>query len=327
MSERLLILDALAARHGAAAVLLSDPANRRWLGQSEAADETLLLCRGAVRSVGDGDGPGVAETLEELGVDPGAVVAADTARPPTGYLGFDLSDDLAAARMRKDAGEIEAITAAATLASVGQEALRAGAAAGARESELWQVAQAAIAAATADLGPAAAETELLCDLLAGARTAEIDGGPGEARLTPGDPLLFDLAPRYGDYWADSCTTFVVGPASAALRARHDSVRAALDAGIAAARPGAAAGEVDAAVRGRLAADGLSCPHHSGHGVGLSPQEPPFLTPGETTRLEEGMTIAIETGAYGEGFGVRLEHLVLIEADGARRLTTHLLTLN
>jgi Xaa-Pro aminopeptidase len=250
---------------------------------------------------------------------------------------LDTSAEPAAARMRRDAAEIAAITAVAELASTGQEAVRASAAAGASEEELWRLAQAAIGAAVAELRSAVQpgadpgsrpdpELELLCDLLAGERSAMIDGAPGAATLAPGDPLLFDLAPRFGGYWADSCATFVVGRPSAALRARHDSVRAALDAGIAAARPGVAAGEVDAAVRGRLEADGLSCPHHSGHGVGRAAQEPPFLVPGDPTPLEEGMTIAIEPGAYGEGFGVRLEHLVLIEADGARPLTTHLLTL-
>jgi Xaa-Pro aminopeptidase len=326
VSERLLIAGELGSRHGAAAVLVSDPANLRWLGRPGAPGETLVLCSGAVRSVG-GQVPGIERALAEIGIHRGAMLAADTvpAPAPPGYLSLDLSSDLAAARMRKDAEELAAITAAATLASAGQEAVRASAVAGASEEELWHYAQVAVTAAAHELQPAA-EPELLCDLLAGERSAAIDGPPGASRLAPGDPLLFDLAPRHDDYWADSCATFAVGSPSAALRARHDSVRAALDAGIAAARPGVTAGAVDAAVRGRLEADGLSCPHHSGHGVGLSAQEPPFLTPGETTPLEEGMTIAIETGAYGEGFGVRLEHLVLIEADGARPLTTHSLTL-
>ena len=157
-----------------------------------------------------------------------------------------------------------------------------------------------MAAAAEIVSGADRELDLLCDLLAGPRSAEVDGPPGARRLTPGDPLLFDLAPRLGGYWADSCATFAVGRPSAALRARHNSVRAALEAGIDAARPGADAGEVDAAVRGRLEADGLRCPHHSGHGVGVAAQESPFLLPGEPTRLEEGMTIAIEPGAYGDG---------------------------
>jgi Xaa-Pro aminopeptidase len=51
-----------------------------------------------------------------------------------------------------------------------------------------------------------------------------------------------------------------------------------------------------------------------------------LVPGEPTVLDEGMVIAIEPGAYADGFGVRLEHVALIEADGARPLTTHALDL-
>ncbi len=62
MSERLLIAGELGSRHGAAAVLVSDPANLRWLGRPGVEGETLLLCSGAVRSVG-GNGPDLAQTL------------------------------------------------------------------------------------------------------------------------------------------------------------------------------------------------------------------------------------------------------------------------
>jgi Xaa-Pro dipeptidase len=227
-----------------------------------------------------------------------------------------MSGELAAARMCKSAAEIAAIAAAAAAASAGQDALRAAAAPGVSGAELWRAASSAMEKV------AGAEVEALCDLLIGARSAEVDGQPGPEQAMLGDPVLFDLAPRLHGYWADSCATFALGRPSPALRALHDSVRFALEAGIAAARPGVKAGEVDAAVRARLDEDGLACPHHSGHGVGFAAQEPPWLVPGDETRLDEGMTIAIETGAYGDGIGARLEHLVLIEADGARLLTTH-----
>jgi Xaa-Pro dipeptidase len=84
--------------------------------------------------------------------------------------------------------------------------------------------------------------------------------------------------------------------------------------------------VDAAVRAVLADAGLECPHHIGHGVGVSPQEPPWLVADDETVLDEGMVLAIEPGAYTGGFGLRLEHLVLVEAGGARPLTNHSLDL-
>ncbi len=321
MSDRLLIAGELGSRHGAAAVLVADPANRRWLGHPDHEGDMLLLTSGAVCTVPGEDLDNLSVALGGLGIAPGALLASDKGFgvAPPGYLCLDLSEDLAAARMRKDAEEIERISAAASLASIGQEAVRAAAAEGVSETEMWKGAQAA-------MGIVGKPDETLCDLLVGSRTAAVDGFPGAERAGAGDPVLFDLAPMSDSYWADSCATFVVGNPSARLRARHDAVRAALEVGIEAARPGLTAGELDALVRARLDAAGLACPHHIGHGVGTAPQEPPFLLPQDPTVLEEGMTIAIEPGAYGDGFGIRLEHLVLIEADGARPLTTHSLNL-
>jgi Xaa-Pro dipeptidase len=215
---------------------------------------------------------------------------------------------------------LDRIVASAELATVGQAALRHALAPGITEAELLAAVTNAIE--TANGGP----VEFLVDLLSGERTALVDGGATDRAVAAGDPVLFDLAPRRDRHWADSCVTLACGTPSAELRRRHDAVRRALEAGIAAARPGATAGAVDAAVREALAAEGLECPHHSGHAVGERPQEEPFLNPGEPAVLEAGMAIAIEPGAYGGGFGVRLEHLVVIEADGARRITEHSLAL-
>ena len=43
---------------------------------------------------------------------------------------------------------------------------------------------------------------------------------------------------------------------------------------------------------------------------------------DETELAVGMTLALEPGCYGGGFGVRLEHLVLVSEDGCEPLTTH-----
>jgi Xaa-Pro aminopeptidase len=218
------------------------------------------------------------------------------------------------------ASELTAIAAAAELASAGQQALRDALSPGVSEVELLHAARGAIEA----INGAPVEAEI--DLLSGERTALADGDPTRRTIEAGDPILFDLAPRRQDHWADSCATLCCGTPGIRLRKRHDVILRALEAGIAAARPGASAGTVDAAVRGTLEASGLRCPHHTGHAVGIEPREQPFLVPGGPARLEEGMAIAIEPGAYSDGFGVRLEHLTVIEADGARPLTEHALSL-
>jgi D-alanyl-D-alanine dipeptidase len=107
-----------------------------------------------------------------------------------------------------------------------------------------------------------------------------------------------------------------------LRRRHDVVRAALEEATQRARPGVRAGDLDRAIRGVLDRAGLACLHHTGHGVGTSAQEHPWIIPRATDVLQEGMVIALEPGAYADGIGVRLEHVVAIGPDGARPLTSH-----
>ena len=187
---------------------------------------------------------------------------------------------------------------------------------GATELDIWDAARLAMRKA------AGGHVHSCVDLMSGDRTQAIGLPPTPRPVLAGDAVLFDLATRRGGYWADSCSTFCPGSPPVALRRVHDAVKRALEGGLAALRPGIRAGELDAVVREILAAGGLGCPHHIGHGVGATPQEAPWIVPGDQTVIEEGMVIALEPGAYGEGIGVRLEHLALVEASGARVLTTH-----
>jgi Xaa-Pro aminopeptidase len=129
-------------------------------------------------------------------------------------------------------------------------------------------------------------------------------------------------PRVGGYWGDSCATFTVaGEASPALRDPHARGREALARAVELVRPGARARDVDAAIR-----DGLDYPHHTGHGVGTAYHEEPRVVPDAGAVLEPGMVVALEPGVYGDGFGVRLEQVVLVTPDGAEILSGHSLDL-
>jgi Xaa-Pro aminopeptidase len=62
-------------------------------------------------------------------------------------------------------------------------------------------------------------------------------------------------------------------------------------------------------------------HHAGHGIGIEPYEPPFLTETSEEILEEGMVLNVETPYYEMGFGgVQLEDTIVITNDGYRPLT-------
>lgn len=321
IADRVAKLSELARDAGVAAVVVSNPATVRWVGIEE-SEGTLVV-------VGGGEGRLVTPAHEEpVEPDPLARALAEIGiaegDPLGGELGpnsrwLDLSREISEARAIKGPDEVERIAAAAELVAAGHRVLRETCEPGVSELQLWDAVGAEL---TSEAG---GPVEAVVDLMVGERTELVGEPPGPARLKAGDAVLFDLAPRLDGYWADSCATFVCGASSREFSRRHGAVAAALERGLAWARPGVTAGALDAEIRARLAAAGLDCPHHTGHGVGTSAQEPPWIVRDNDAVLEEGMVIALEPGVYGDGFGVRLEHLAVIEPGGARPLTQHSLS--
>ena len=62
------------------------------------------------------------------------------------------------------------------------------------------------------------------------------------------------------------------------------------------------------------------------GSGATVHEAPRIIPGSDVPLEEGMVIALEPGAYGDGWGVRVEQVVVVTVDGCDVLSGHDLSL-
>ena len=91
------------------------------------------------------------------------------------------------------------------------------------------------------------------------------------------------------------------------------------AAVAAVRPGVTAEQVDAAARDVLADAGLAeyFVHRTGHGIGLSVHEEPYIVAGNDLPLAEGMAFSVEPGIYFPGrWGARIEDIVIVTADGA-----------
>jgi Xaa-Pro aminopeptidase len=108
-----------------------------------------------------------------------------------------------------------------------------------------------------------------------------------------------------------------------IRQMYKAVLEAQLAGVAAVREGVKAGKVDAATRNVLKKYKLDRAfiHSTGHGLGLEIHEGPRLGKKEQTKLQAGMAITIEPGAYVEGMGgIRIEDTVLVTKKGCEVLT-------
>ncbi len=104
---------------------------------------------------------------------------------------------------------------------------------------------------------------------------------------------------------------------------YELVRRAQAAGLEAVRPGADGKEVDAVAREMIseAGHGDRFGHGLGHGVGLEVHEGPRLATTSEDELAEGNVVTVEPGVYLPGrFGVRIEDLVVVTADGHRNLS-------
>jgi Xaa-Pro aminopeptidase len=146
--------------------------------------------------------------------------------------------------------------------------------------------------------------------------------PGGRTIRARDVVVMDFGGEFGGYFSDTTRTVVVGEPPPGLPEVYDAVRGAHDAALAAIRPGVAAQDVDRAARGVIedARYGARFIHRTGHGIGLEVHEPPWIVEGNDLELLPGMTFSVEPGIYLEGrFGVRIEDIVAVTADGVDRL--------
>jgi len=146
-------------------------------------------------------------------------------------------------------------------------------------------------------------------------------------------VVLDFGGVYGGYCVDLTRTVMVGQPDPEQQRVYDAVLEAQLAAIAAVKPGARAGDVDAAARETLGRHKLAeaFGHSTGHGLGIEIHESPRIGPRrEATAdaaappddaIEPGMVFTIEPGAYLPGWGgVRIEDDVLVTADGVEVLT-------
>ncbi len=157
----------------------------------------------------------------------------------------------------------------------------------------------------------------------GPNAADPHAEPGERLLERGDFLLFDWGARYEGYCSDITRTFVIGEPSARQREVYQTVLAANQEVIRAAKAGVRCGDLDKTARGVIedAGFGKYFTHRLGHGLGLETHEEPYMYAENDELLEIGMCFTDEPGIYLPGeFGIRIEDDLVITADGCEVLT-------
>ena len=160
-------------------------------------------------------------------------------------------------------------------------------------------------------------------LASGARSAIVHGRASGARIPRRGFVVCDFGVILAGYCSDRTRTVHLGRPSGEARRLYEAVLEAQQAAIAAVRPGATAAEVDGAARRALRKRKLAryFTHSTGHGLGLEIHEAPRLAEGQTQKLEPGMVITIEPGAYLPGkWGVRIEDVVVVTPSGCEVLT-------
>ena len=162
-----------------------------------------------------------------------------------------------------------------------------------------------------------------CAVQFGLATAYPHGLPGEQALAEDDLVLIDTGCQIGGYHSDITRTYVFGEPGAEHRRiwaiEHEAQAAAFDA----VRPGATCESIDRTARAVLERHGLGpayalpgLPHRTGHGIGLSIHEAPYLVRGDKTPLRAGMCFSNEPMiVIPDQFGIRLEDHFHVGEEG------------
>jgi Xaa-Pro aminopeptidase len=149
----------------------------------------------------------------------------------------------------------------------------------------------------------------------------------EVLLIPLEPpvsVSFDFGAVWKDYCYDFGRSVYFGEPDEEYRRIYKLVMGAAAAGAAALNVGNTCEAADAAARAVIAEGGYNeaFRHRLGHGIGMDVHEPPFLTQGDATVLQEGMCFTVEPSIFmPHHAGCRVEDIVVVRPGGGEFLTS------
>ena len=149
------------------------------------------------------------------------------------------------------------------------------------------------------------------------------GVAGERVIREGDFITMDFGVLYHGYCSDMTRTVAVGYATEEMQTVYNTVLQAQLAGIAATKAGVPGKDIDGAARKVItdAGYGSYFGHGYGHSLGLEVHESPSPNGANSQGMPENAVTSAEPGIYLPGkFGVRIEDVVVIKADGVENIT-------
>ena len=258
--------------------------------------------------IGDGAGPGqfaVTDSMPALHLLPLAT--------KLGVVPELATDVLRTLRMIKDAAEIDALRKAGSAIDRVHARVPEFLVPGRTEAD--------VAADINDAIIAEGHTEAAFIIVgSGPHGADPHHGYSDRELRVGDVVVIDIGgPCEPGYNSDSTRTYSLGEPSSEVAQHYSVLQRAQRMAVDAVRPGVTAEQVDAAARDVLAEAGLAqyFVHRTGHGIGLSVHEEPYIVAGNDLPLTAGMAFSVEPGIYFPGhWGARIEDIVIVTEDGA-----------
>ena len=224
-------------------------------------------------------------------------------------------------RAIKSPGEIALLRRAAQVGSRTIEAMMAAAEPGATHGDI-------VAAGQAVLNPAGGQ-------LYNAFMASGRGGPDPLAVRSNFPTWGSAQPLESGHWLrlgisgvvegyyfDVSRSKAIGPATNRQVELFEAAIECVEAGIAATRPGATAGELAQAGLSRQEALGFELKgvfSGLGHGIGLG-WDAPWLALGDETEIRPGMVLNFERTIQHDGYTGDFEETVLVTEDGPVKLT-------
>lgn len=149
-------------------------------------------------------------------------------------------------------------------------------------------------------------------------------GKSARELHPPVAILFDFGSIYDGFCYDYGRTVSFGEPDAEFQRVHKLIMEAQAAGVAALKAGEMTCEqVDAAARKVIedAGYGKEFRHRLGHGIGMDVHEPPFLTKGNQTIVQEGMMFTVEPSIMiFDKCSARVEDVIVVRPGGGEKLT-------